>query len=85
MRCRILLAAVLIATPFAAMSASRAHAEQWCGFPAGPHPIVQCGYSNLESCENNAGKGATCFVNPYVAINDRRTPTNGLTPPARKG
>ena len=75
-----------MATPFAAMSASGAHAQQWCGFPAGPHPIVQCGYSNLESCENNAGKGATCFVNPYVAINDKHTsPADSLTPPLAKG
>jgi hypothetical protein len=91
MRCGIVLAAALIATPFTAisftiMSATAAHAEQWCGFPAGPHPMVQCGYSTLESCENNAGKGATCFVNPSVAINDgRTTPADSLTPTARKG
>ena len=49
-----------------------------------PRLIVQCGYSSLEGCENSIGKGAMCFVNPYVAINDRRTvPAGGVA--ARKG
>jgi hypothetical protein len=49
-----------------------------------PTAIVQCGYSSFEGCENTIGKGAMCFVNPYVAINDRRTaPVDGVT--ARKG
>jgi len=86
MRCGIVLAAVLMATPFTAMSATSAHAEDWCGFSARPNAIVQCGYSSLEGCENTIGKGAMCFVNPYVAINDKRTKAlDGLTPTARKG
>jgi hypothetical protein len=77
MRCGIVLAAALMATPFTAislsvLSATSAHAEDWCGFSARPGAIVQCGYSSLEGCENTIGKGAMCFVNPYVAINDRR-------------
>jgi hypothetical protein len=66
------------------MSPTGAHAQDWCGFSARPNAIVQCGYSSFEGCENTIGKGAMCFVNPYVAINDRRTaPVDGVT--ARKG
>ena len=84
MRSGIVLAAAFMATTFTAMSPTGAHAEQWCGFSARPGSIVQCGYSSLEGCENTIGKGAMCFVNPYVAINDRRTaPPDSVT--ARKG
>jgi hypothetical protein len=67
MRCGIILAAA-----FMALSATGAHAEQWCGFAAHPGSIVQCGYSSQEGCQNTIGKGAMCFVNPYVAFNTRR-------------
>jgi hypothetical protein len=86
MRCGIVLAAALAATPFTVMSATSAHAEDWCGFSARPNAIVQCGYTSLEGCENTIGKGAMCFVNPYVALNDKRSlPAESLTPPARRG
>ncbi len=84
MRYGIVLAAAFLATSFTAMSPTGAHAQDWCGFSARPNAIVQCGYSSLESCENTIGKGAMCFVNPYVAINDRRdAPADDVT--ARKG
>jgi Protein of unknown function (DUF3551) len=80
MRCGIVLAAAFLATSFTAMSPTGAHAQDWCGFSARPNAIVQCGYSSLEGCENTIGKGAMCFVNPYVAINDRRTaPADSVT------
>ena len=86
MRCWIVLAAIVMATPLTAMSATNAHAADWCGFSARPNAIVQCGYTSLEGCENTIGKGAMCFVNPYVAINDRRTmPADSLTATAREG
>jgi hypothetical protein len=86
MRCAIVVAAALVATPFTAMSTTSAHAEDWCGFSARPNAIVQCGYSSLEGCENTIGKGAMCFVNPYVAFNDRRTmPVTSPTATTRKG
>ena len=84
MRCGIILAAALMATAFTAMSPSGAHAQEYCGFSAKPGSIVQCGYSSLEGCENSIGKGAMCFVNPYVAINERRSaPSDSVT--TRKG
>ena len=86
MRCGIVLAAAFLAMTFTAMSPTGAHAQEYCGFSAKPGSIVQCGYSSFEGCENSIGKGAMCFVNPYMAINDRRfTPANSLEPTARKG
>ncbi len=80
MRSRIIFAAVLIALPSAILAAPPAAApdqqqQQYCGFNPRPGSIVECGYSNRESCENAIGKGAMCFVNPYLALNtDRATP-----------
>ena len=73
MRCGIVLAAALMAAPLTVTSATGAQAQEWCGFAAGPRPMVQCGYSSLEGCENTIGKGATCFVNPSVALDERRS------------
>ena len=72
MRCGIILAAAFMAMPFTAMSATGAQAQEYCGFSAHPGSIVQCGYSSRQGCENSIGKGAMCFVNPYLALNTRR-------------
>lgn len=71
MRYAIVLQAVLAAMGVTAMSTSAAHAQQFCGFSARPGAIVQCGYSSLQSCENAIGKGAMCFINPYLVLNTR--------------
>jgi len=72
MRCGIIVAAA-----FLALSATGANAEEWCGYSARPHAIVQCGYSSLQGCESTIGKGAMCFVNPYFALNTpRASPAN---------
>ena len=73
MRCGIIVAAALAATGFAALPPTGAHAEQYCGFVPHLGAIVQCGYSTIEGCENAVGKGAMCFVNPYLVFNERRT------------
>jgi Protein of unknown function (DUF3551) len=81
MRNGFIVAAALIAMPFAgvsfaATSATSAQAQEYCGFLPRLGAMVQCGYSNLQSCENAVGKGAMCFVNPYLALNEKRaTPT----------
>jgi Protein of unknown function (DUF3551) len=81
MRCGIMIAAALIAIPSAAMAESTATSppassstqqQQYCGFNPHPGSIVECGYSSRESCESAIGKGAMCFVNPYIAMNTRR-------------
>ncbi len=75
MRCGIVLSAAVTAAAAMALttfSATGAQAEQWCGFTAHPGALVQCGYSSQQGCENAIGKGAMCFVNPYLVMNDRR-------------
>jgi Protein of unknown function (DUF3551) len=72
MRCGLILAAGLVAMPLAAMSAASAHAQEYCGFNPHPGSIVECGYSSREGCENAIGKGAMCFVSPYIALDTRR-------------
>jgi hypothetical protein len=76
MRCAVIVAG-LVATGFTAVSPG-AHAQEYCGYAGHPGAIVQCGYSSLEGCENTIGKGAMCFVNPYVALNTRRQGPFGL-------
>jgi hypothetical protein len=78
MRCGIvLLAAALMAMPFTAVAATGAQAQQYCGFSARPGAIVECGYSSRQGCESAIGKGAMCFVNPYIALNTRPVPPAG--------
>ena len=72
MRCGILAAAALAATAFTSVSATAAKAQQWCGFTAQKGAIVQCGYSSQQGCENAVGKGAMCFINPYLVMNEER-------------
>jgi Protein of unknown function (DUF3551) len=72
MRSGLVLAAAIIAAPLTFASPSGAHAEQYCGFNPQPGAIVECGYTSLQGCENDIGKGAMCFVNPYLVFNIRR-------------
>jgi hypothetical protein len=72
MRSGLVLAAAIIATPLTFASPSRAHAEQYCGFSTQPGAIVECGYTSLQGCQNDIGKGAMCFVNPYLVENTKR-------------
>jgi hypothetical protein len=72
MRSGLILAGAFMAMSVSAMSPTGAQAEEYCGFNPRPGSIVQCGYSSLEGCENAIGKGAMCFVNPYLALNTRR-------------
>jgi hypothetical protein len=71
MRSGLILAAAIIATPLTFASPSGAHAQQYCGFNPQPGAIVECGYTSLQGCENDIGKGAMCFVNPYLVLNTR--------------
>jgi hypothetical protein len=75
-----------MAIPLVAMAAGGAHAEEYCGFNPHPGSIVECGYSSREGCENAIGKGAMCFVNPYIALNTRRgAPLNFSSAPKAHG
>jgi len=84
MRSGFIVAAAFIA--FSGVSATGAQAEEWCGYSARPHAIVQCGYTSQAGCENTIGKGAMCFINPYVAFNTRRmTPLFHWKPRVERG
>jgi uncharacterized protein DUF3551 len=86
MRSGIILAAALAAMPLAFLSPAGAHAQEYCGFTPHLGAVVQCGYSNRESCENAIGKGAMCFVNPYLVLNTRRpTPELASQPHIARG
>jgi len=71
MRFGMIITAALAATAFTGASATGAQAQQWCGFTAQKGAIVQCGYSSQQGCENAVGKGAMCFINPYLVLNER--------------
>jgi hypothetical protein len=86
MRCGIILAAAVTALPLAGIPASGAQAQEYCGFNPKPGSIVECGYSTFEGCENAIGKGAMCFVNPYLVLNTRRSaPVLASRPAAARG
>jgi uncharacterized protein DUF3551 len=70
--CTIAFAAAVMAMPLATASATGVHAEEYCGFTPHLGAMVQCGYTSLQGCENAIGKGAMCFVNPYLVLNERR-------------
>lgn len=70
MRCSILVTAALAAMAFTSMSATGAQAQPWCGFTVHLGAVVQCGYSSQQACENAVGKGAMCFINPYLVLNE---------------
>lgn len=85
MRCGIVLSAAITAAAamgFTAFSATGAQAQQWCGFNPHPNAMVQCGYSSQQGCENAIGKGAMCFINPYLVMNERSRRPGAITPVA---
>lgn len=74
MRFGIVLSATMTAAAamaFTTFSATGAQAQQWCGFSAHPNAMVQCGYTSQQGCENAIGKGAMCFINPYLVMNEK--------------
>ena len=86
MRFGIILAAALTALPLAGIPVTGAQAQEYCGFNPHPGSIVECGYSSFEGCENAIGKGAMCFVNPYLVLNTKRpAPTFTSEPVAARG
>ena len=60
---------VFLAATAIAMSCGGAQAEEWCGYAAHTHSLIECGYSSINECQSAIGKGAMCFVDPEVALN----------------
>ena len=49
---------VILAAALGALSATSAHAEDWCGYAAHANATIECGYSTAAECESAIGKGA---------------------------
>lgn len=77
MRSAVIVAAALMTIGFSAGAPRGAQAQEYCGYAGRPGAIVECGYSSQEGCESDIGKGAMCFVNPYVVLNTRQTAPYG--------
>ena len=75
MRGGIVLAAAIIV-----LTASGAHAEDWCGYAAHVKSVVECGYSTVADCESAIGKGGMCFVDPELAFNTKHAAVVPVVP-----
>jgi hypothetical protein len=75
---------IILAVALAALSATGARADQWCGYATHKNAVVECGYTTAADCENAVGKGGMCFVDPDVALDATRTvPVNATKIPPR--
>jgi hypothetical protein len=64
---RMLRSRIVLAAALAAVSATGAQAEAWCGYAARDKALIECGYSTAADCENAVGKGGMCFIDPDYA------------------
>ena len=64
---------IIIAAALAALSASGAKADEWCGYATRDNAIIECGYTTAVDCENSVGKRGVCFIDPNLALETRRT------------
>ncbi len=60
------------AAALTALSATGAHADEWCGYATHDNAVIQCGYTTVAECETAVGKGGMCFVDPDTALNTKR-------------
>jgi hypothetical protein len=65
----MLRSTIVLAAALAAMSATGARAEDWCGYAAREKALIECGYSTAAECESVIGKGGMCFIDPDYAAN----------------
>lgn len=63
---------IIVAAALAALSATGAQADEWCGYATGDHTVIECGYTTAAQCATAVGKGGMCFVDPDVALNAKR-------------
>jgi hypothetical protein len=76
-RSGIVLAATLTAVSVLTVSAltisaTSARADEWCGYATHSDAVIECGYTTAADCENAVGKGVMCFVDPDLALNEKR-------------
>jgi len=63
---------LLVAAALAVLPATGARAAEWCGYATKDNAVIECGYTTAADCESAVGKGGMCFVDPEVALNERR-------------
>ena len=75
---------IALAAALAALSATGAHADEWCGYATHDNAVIQCGYTTVAECETAVGKGGMCFVDPDTALNTNRAmPVNATKIPGK--
>jgi hypothetical protein len=62
-----IIAAATVTAVLTGLPATGARAQEWCGYAAKEHAIIQCGYTTVAECENVVGKGGMCFLDPEIA------------------
>jgi hypothetical protein len=67
-----LTAASVLAVSALSMAATSARADEWCGYATHTDAVIECGYTTAADCENAVGKGGMCFVDPDLALNEKR-------------
>jgi hypothetical protein len=76
---------IVVAAAALALSATGAHADQWCGYAAKDNAVIECGYTTAAGCESSVGKGGMCFVDPDIAFRFTRVPATSAKAAANRG
>lgn len=77
------LAALILALPLGAATASAQSGYPWCAYYS-TRGGMSCSFSTFEQCrEEISGVGGMCSPNPYLG--NGRTRTFGGGPPSRRG
>ncbi len=63
---------LILAAALAALPASAASAQEWCGYATHQNAVIECGYTTASECESAVGKGGMCFLDPDLALNSER-------------
>jgi hypothetical protein len=80
---RIMRWAIILSATLGILTASNAHANEWCGYASRANATIECGYSTVADCETAVGKGGMCFVDPDYALNVKRAaPATAAKPSA---
>jgi len=75
---------IAVAAALTALSATGAHADEWCGYATHDNAVIQCGYTTVAECESAVGKGGMCFVDPDTALNTKHAmPVNATKVPGK--
>ena len=75
---------IALAAALTALSATGAHADDWCGYTTHDKAVIQCGYTTVAECETAVGKGGMCFIDPNTALNTKPAmPVNATKIPGK--